>query len=55
MEGEGMSEMRRWWGDIAGIEEVVLLVMMLAVADLLVVYETAGVIVQGRQGRSVPL
>ena len=50
-----MSVMGCWWGDIAGIDEEVLLVMMLAVADLLVVFETAGVIVQGRQGRSVPL
>jgi len=50
-----MSEMRRWWGDIAGIDEVVLLVMMLVVADLLVVYETAGVVVQARQGWSGPL
>jgi len=54
-EGEGMSGMRRWWGDIAGIDKVVLVVMMLVVADLLVVYETAGVVVQARQGNHAPL
>ena len=55
MEGEGMSEIRRRWGGIAGIDDLVLVVMMLAVADLLVVYKTAGEVVQGRQGRNGPL
>lgn len=55
MEGEGISGMWRWWGGIAGIDDMVLVVKMPVVADLLVVYETAGVVAQARQGWSGPL
>jgi len=46
MEGEGMSERRRWWGCTGGIDGVVvLLVMVLVAVDAVVVYETAANVV----------